>query len=247
MGERPRGRLYPLSLSSKRKEAVRLRTRHVQPPTRSVLIRIVIVAGVSLGIMLGATVSASADPSIKDKQAQAQAILAEVQRLDEEVGAAAERWNGANLELQSLATELDETREDLERARQLYRVSQLRVAQRLRDLYMNGNPDSTLDVILGARSLDEIVVGLDATQRIAAQDAQITHQAKTLRTRVAERKEQLLERIATALPAAMGEETPARQSSAPKASPTPKAAPTGRPDRKRKRKRRGGFAKRRRG
>ena len=61
------------------------------------------------------------------------------------------------------------------------------------------------------------------------------------------RKEQLLERIATALPAAMGEETPARQSSAPKASPTPKAAPTGRPDRKRKRKRRGGFAKRRRG
>jgi peptidoglycan hydrolase CwlO-like protein len=109
--------------------------------------------------MLGAAVSASADP-IDDRQAQAQAILAEVQLLDEEVGAAAERWNGANLELQSLTTELDETREDLERARRLYKVSQLRVAQRLRDLYVNGNPDSTLDVILGARSLDEVITGL---------------------------------------------------------------------------------------
>ena len=137
--------------------------------------------------MLGATVSASADSSIKDKQAQAQAILAEVQAIDEEVGAAAERWNGANLELQSLTTELGDTREDLDRAKRLYQVSQVRVAQRLRDLYVNGDPDSTLDVILGARSLDEVIVGLDATQRIVAQDAQITRQAKALRVRVAVR------------------------------------------------------------
>ncbi|MDH5280205.1 MAG: hypothetical protein OEW52_03530, partial [Thermoleophilia bacterium] len=143
--------------------------------------------------MLGSTVSASADPSLKDKQAQAQAILAEVQRIDEEVGAAAERWNGANYELQSLTAELEETREDLVRARSLYKVSQARVAKRLRDLYVNGTPDSTLDVLLGARSLDEIVVGLDATQRIAAQDAQITRQAKALRTRVVVRERELSE------------------------------------------------------
>ena len=141
--------------------------------------------------MLGATVSASAEPPLEEKQAQAEAILAEVQRLDEEVGAAAERWNGANLELQSLQTELAETREGLVRARQLYRVSQQRVAQRLRELYLNGNPDSALDVILGARTLDEVITGLDATQRIAAQDSQITRDAKALRARVADRKEQL--------------------------------------------------------
>ena len=143
--------------------------------------------------MLGATVSASADSSIKDKQAQAQAILAEVQAIDEEVGAAAERWNGANLELQSLTTELGDTREDLDRAKRLYQVSQVRVAQRLRDLYVNGDPDSTLDVILGARSFDEVIVGLDATQRIVAQDAQITRQAKALRVRVAVREKELSE------------------------------------------------------
>jgi cell wall-associated NlpC family hydrolase len=79
------------------------------------------------------------------------------------------------------------------RARQLYRVSQQRVAQRLRELYVNGNPDSTLDVILGARTLDEVITGLDATQRIAAQDAQINREAKALRARVADRERQLTE------------------------------------------------------
>ncbi len=172
---------------------MRLRNRDSRQPTRSVAIRLIGVIGFSLGALLGATVSASADPSIEDKQAQAQAILAEIQTIDEEVAAAAERWNGANLELESLTSDLDETREDLERARRLYRVSQERVAQRLRDLYVNGGSDSTLEVILGARSLDEIVTGLDATQRIATQDAQITRQTRALRTRVAEREEQLTE------------------------------------------------------
>ena len=77
------------------------------------------------------------------------------------------------------------------RARQLYRVSQERVAHRLRQLYVNGSPNSTLEVVLGARTLDEVIAGLDATQRIAAQDAQITREAKALRARVADREEQL--------------------------------------------------------
>jgi peptidoglycan DL-endopeptidase CwlO len=141
--------------------------------------------------MLGATVSSSADPGLGEKRAQAQAIIAEIQTIDEEVGAAAERWNGANLELQSLTTELAETREDLARARRHFTVAQARVAQRLVDIYVQGDTDSTLEVILGARSLDEIVTGLEATQRIASQDAQIAREARELRKRVTEREEQL--------------------------------------------------------
>ena len=48
------------------------------------------------------------------------------------------------------------------------------------DLYIQGDTDSTLEVILGARSLDEIVTGLEATQRIASQDAQIAGEAREL-------------------------------------------------------------------
>jgi len=141
--------------------------------------------------MLGATVSTSAQSSADDKRAQAQAIIAEIQVIDEEVGAAAERWNGANLELQSLTTELAETREDLARAKRLYKASQARIAKRLRDLYVQGDPDSTLEVLLGARTLDDIVTGLEATQRIASQDAFIADQARDFRKRVTEREEQL--------------------------------------------------------
>lgn len=151
-----------------------------------------LVAALACGVVgLFALASGAGAQSIEDKRAQAEAILAEVQQLDEEVGAAAERWNGANLELQSLETDLRETREGLVRAKQLYRVSQARVAQRLRDLYLQGEPDSTLDVLLGARSLDEVIAGIDATQRIAAQDARITTDARGLRARVAAREKQL--------------------------------------------------------
>ena len=160
---------------------------------QSISVRALGLAAVGMLLLLAFAVGASADPSIEDRQAQAQAILAEVQRLDEEVGAAAERWNGANLELESLTHELAETRVDLERARRLYGVSQLRVARRLRDLYVSGPPDSALEVILGARSLDDVITRLDATKRIAAQDGQIVRQAKELRTRVSKREEQLTE------------------------------------------------------
>ncbi|GIU94219.1 MAG: hypothetical protein KatS3mg012_0676 [Gaiellaceae bacterium] len=167
-----------------------LRPKHVRQSKSFVPVRLIAALAVGLAVMLGATVSAGAQ-SVEDKRAQAEAIIAEIQRLDEEVGAAAERWNGANLELQSLTSELAQTRRHLGIARRTYRVSQERVAQRLRDLYINGSPDSTLEVLLGAQSLDAIITGLDATQRIASQDARITREARAARTRVAEREEQL--------------------------------------------------------
>lgn len=147
----------------------------------------------SLVTMLGATVSARAEPPLEEKQAQAQAIIAEIQAIDEEVGAAAERWNGANLELDSLTQELAETRRDLVRARRHLAASRARAAERLRDLYVNGEPDSTLEILLGASTLDDVILGLDAVERIASQDARIVREAKTFRGRVLEREEQLTE------------------------------------------------------
>lgn len=147
----------------------------------------------SLVTMLGATVSARAEPPLEEKQAQAQAIIAEIQAIDEEVGAAAERWNGANLELDSLTQELAETRRDLVRARRHLAASRARAAERLRDLYVNGEPDSTLEILLGASTLDDVILGLDAVERIASQDASIVREAKTFRGRVLEREEQLTE------------------------------------------------------
>jgi cell wall-associated NlpC family hydrolase len=134
---------------------------------------------------------ASADPSIESKQAQAEAILAEVQELDAEVGAAAERFNGANYELEGLTTALGETRADLVRARRLQSASQERVADRLRSLYVHGGTPSALEVILGARSLSDVIDRAETTRRVAAQDGKLARDAKSLRRRVTTREKQL--------------------------------------------------------
>ena len=157
---------------------------------RKLRVRGMTVGLLAIAVALIAAVSASADP-IKDKRAQAETIMAEIQTIDEEVGAAAERWNGANLELQSLTVQLADTRKDLVRARRLLGASRRRVATRLRDLYVNGAPDSTLEVLLGASSLDDVITRLDATQRIAQQDARIVREATTFRKNVEKREGQL--------------------------------------------------------
>mgnify|MGYP000073565608 CR=1 FL=1 len=159
---------------------------------RSVSARLALAVAIGALALLGAAVGASANPSIEDKRAQAEAVLAEVQTLDEEVGAAAERFNGASYELGKLSTELAETREDLTRARRLRKLSQVRVAARLRELYVNGDSgSSSLEVILGARSLDDVLDRIDVAQRVAAQDAGIARRATELRERVAKRERQV--------------------------------------------------------
>ena len=91
---------------------------------------------------LGATVllavgSASAQ-TVQSKREQAQAILAEMEQLDMEVGRAAEAYNYANLELGRLDGELEANARHLVAARQSLGVARRRIAQRLRDLYIYG-------------------------------------------------------------------------------------------------------------
>ena len=154
-------------------------------------IRLLAIALVAATVVLAMAAGASADRSVNDKRAQARVIMAEVQSIDEEVGAAAERWNGANIQLASLTSQLAQTRKDLAHARRLSTVAQARAAQRLRNLYINGAPASTLEVLLGARSLDDVIARLDAAERIAAQDALIVREARALRVRVASQEAQL--------------------------------------------------------
>lgn len=158
---------------------------------RAASLRLAVAAAVAVVLLLAVAVGASANPSIKDKRAQAEAILAEIHGLDEEVGAAAERFNGANYELGKLTSELAETRDDLTHARQLQKASRKRIAVRLRQLYMGGDGGSAVEVILGAESLDDLLDRVDLAQRVTAQDAEIAHEAKALRERVAAREKQL--------------------------------------------------------
>jgi peptidoglycan DL-endopeptidase CwlO len=134
--------------------------------------------------LLLAAGAASAEPDIQSKQAQAQAIMAELQNLDASLGLAIEAYNGANVELDRIDGELDLNARHLAAARKSLNVAQRRIAERLRDLYVNGDGDTTLDVLLGSRSLDDVISRIDAIHRVSSQDSRILTSVKVYRHQV---------------------------------------------------------------
>jgi cell wall-associated NlpC family hydrolase len=152
--------------------------------------RIVLLAAVAGALLVGAG-SASADPDIQDKQAQAQAIMVELENLDMSLAVAIEAYNGANVELDRIDGELDVNAQHLVAARKSLNVSQRRVAKRLHQIYVNGDGDTTLEVLFGSRSLDDIIARLDAIERVSAQDAQILTEVREYRREVQEHRRTL--------------------------------------------------------
>ena len=152
----------------------------------------VLLVALAAGLLL-AVGPAAADPSIPSKRAQAQAILAEVQQLDSSLAKSIEAYNYANVELDRIDVDLESNGRHLVAARKSLVVAQGRIAERLRDLYVNGEGDSTLEVILGSRSLDDIISRLDAIQRVSSQDAQILKAVKRYRKEVETRRARLQE------------------------------------------------------
>lgn len=135
--------------------------------------------------------SAGADPTISSKRAQAQAILDQVRELDSRVAKAAEAYNLANIELAQIDADLDSNARHLEVARESLGVAQTRVADRLRGLYINGDSAGAIEVILGARSLDDLVNRLDVAQRVGALDAEVLRDVKQFRREVQKRRANL--------------------------------------------------------
>ncbi len=119
--------------------------------------------------------------------------MAEVQQLDSSLSQSIEAYNYANVELDRIDQDLVSNGKHLVAARKSLVVARGRIAERLRDLYVNGEGDSTLEVILGARSLDDIISRLDAIERVSSQDATILKSVKRYRKEVATRRARLQE------------------------------------------------------
>ncbi|MCS7006170.1 MAG: NlpC/P60 family protein [Thermoleophilia bacterium] len=150
-----------------------------------------LVVALAAGLLLAAG-SASAQ-TVESKRAEARAIMAQIEALDLEVAQAAEAWNLANIELERIEADLASNGRHLAAARKSLRVAQERIAQRLRDLYVNGGGDTTLEVILGARSLDDVLDRLEAIQRVSSQDAEILREVQRYRREVEARRARLRE------------------------------------------------------
>jgi cell wall-associated NlpC family hydrolase len=110
-----------------------------------------------------------------------------------ELEATIEEWNYANVRLGEIEGDLDTNAKHLVAARKSLGVAQRRIQERLVDLYVNGEGDSTLEVILGSRSLDDIITRLDAIERVSSQDTGILRSVKRYRKEVEIRRANLQE------------------------------------------------------
>ena len=142
-------------------------------------------------LLLGAAATAGAEPSVEAKRVEAEAVLAEVRELGAEVGAAAERFNGANYELDRLSGEAQTTRQQLKRARGQLRLARARAGERLVELYVEGSGSSTLEVFLSAGSIAEVMDSLEAQERVVEQDDRSISAAGRLRDRTRVREQKL--------------------------------------------------------
>jgi cell wall-associated NlpC family hydrolase len=151
----------------------------------------VFFAALAAGLLV-AVGPASADP-ITSKEAQAQEVLARVEQLYSEQERAAEAYNYAGEQLDQIDRDLQVNGKHLEAAKAGLGHAQQAIATRLRELYVKGQGDSTLEVLLGSSSLEDIVTRLDAIQRVSHQDAKILNQVKRYKREVLDRRSRLQE------------------------------------------------------
>jgi cell wall-associated NlpC family hydrolase len=122
-------------------------------------------------------------PSLDSKRAQAQQVLNEVNSLNANLGRADELLNLANLRLARVQREIKTNRYELRVAKQNLARSRRTIAHRLVTLYM-GTSNSSLELILGARSLDDILNQLDTENRVSSLDAQVIGQVESFKAAV---------------------------------------------------------------
>jgi len=129
-------------------------------------------------------------PGLVAEQGQAHQVVAEINALNASLDRSDELVNLANLKLANVQGDISVNRRELRIAKQDLIESRRMVAERLVTLYTSGST-STLEVILGAHSLEDVLNRIDTENRVTTLDIQVASQVAHFRTAVVERRRQL--------------------------------------------------------
>jgi peptidoglycan DL-endopeptidase CwlO len=133
--------------------------------------------------------SAGADPpSLASKESQAQAVLAQIQQIDSNLEHAVEAYNLANVKLDRIRNDIRQNRRELAVARSNLDRAQGALSSRVVAIYTAGDSDSTLEILLGAQSLDDLLNRIDAVNRVSDQDGRVIGEVRTFRAEVIRRR-----------------------------------------------------------
>ena len=151
-------------------------------PTCSVKRQALLVL-ITLSTALLAAAPAVADPSIALKRAEARQVLAEIHQLDVRLEKASEAYNLATIKLGHIQSQIRTNRFELRVARHNFTRAQQLLAARLQAIYVSGDDtNSTLEILLGSRSLDDVLNSVDAVNRVSSADTSILRQVRRFRS-----------------------------------------------------------------
>ena len=114
--------------------------------------------------------------------------MAQIQSLDGSLEHAIEAYNLANEKLKAIRQDLARNRQDLSIAKGNLRRAEKALANRVVAIYTSGESDSALDVLVGSRSLADIVDGLEAVDQVSQQDTLVLTDVRTFRKQVQRRR-----------------------------------------------------------
>ncbi len=117
--------------------------------------------------------------------------MVQIQSLDGSLEHAIEAYNLANDKLKAIRGDLRQNRVDLTIAQHNLKRAQKALAARVIAIYTADESDSTLDVLVGSNSLEELIDGLEAVSSVSTQDTQVLANVKSFRAQVKQRRAEL--------------------------------------------------------
>jgi cell wall-associated NlpC family hydrolase len=135
-------------------------------------------------------------PPVAAKQAQAAAVLAQINAIDIRLGHTVDAFDGARVQLAAAERSIAANRSALQLSSRNLKRALVRLAARLVVLYISDVP-SPMDVLLGSASLQDGLDRLNAAGDVSAQDRQIAGEAGRLQRQLNARRRTLARERAT--------------------------------------------------
>ena len=120
--------------------------------------------------------TATGDPSVSAKQAQAQQVMDQIMQLDSSMQRAKSAYDSASVKLGVIEHSLTINKIALRAARANLGTAQIALARRLVAIYTTRDDQSTLAVLLGAQSIDDLVSRIETVQTVSSQDVAVMNQ-----------------------------------------------------------------------
>ncbi len=136
-----------------------------------------LLGAIALTAVCASSGGGAVTPKIAAKQAEAKRVLEEISAIDEQLNSVSERYDGAKVQFDKARKSLVSEQIALTAARVRFHRSQHRAAKLLVWMYTS-NHTSSLDVLLGAHSLGELLALSDAEHQVSSQATLIAHQTE---------------------------------------------------------------------